>query len=265
MPNGGKLIIETQATELDNSYATAHPDVTAGPYVLLAVTDTGCGMSKDILEHIFEPFFTTKEPGKGTGLGLATVYGIVRQSRAHVSVYSEPGNGTTFKIYFPLLDKSIPVSQSVALAAVPRGEGTVLLVEDEPSLRVLAAESLKKLGYSVLQAGNGLEAIAIADAHADRIDIVVTDVVMPRMGGPELVAKLKQKREGFSVIFMSGYTEAGALENSSIGPDAVLLNKPFSTEVLARKISEVRQSGTELAQKSFAAAVSAGVASPSRR
>jgi signal transduction histidine kinase/CheY-like chemotaxis protein len=257
MPSGGKLIVETQPAELDDSYAAAHPEVTAGPYVLLAVTDTGCGMSKDILEHIFEPFFTTKELGKGTGLGLATVYGIVKQSRAHITVYSEPAKGTTFKIYFPSLDKAIPLSRSLLLAAAPKGEGTVLLVEDEPSLRVLAAESLRKLGYTVLQAGNGLEAIAVADGHAGRINIVVTDVVMPRLGGPELVARLREKRDGFSVIFMSGYTEAGALENSKIGPDAVLLNKPFSTEVLARKISEVQQKGSDGVEKRLAAAASA--------
>jgi two-component system, cell cycle sensor histidine kinase and response regulator CckA len=143
------------------------------------------------------------------------------------------------------------------LAAAPKGEGTVLLVEDEPSLRVLAAESLRKLGYTVLQAGNGLEAIAVADGHAGRINIVVTDVVMPRLGGPELVARLREKRDGFSVIFMSGYTEAGALENSKIGPDAVLLNKPFSTEVLARKIREVQQNGSDGLEKRLAAAASA--------
>ena len=253
MPNGGKLIIETQQTELDDSYAAAHSEVTAGRYALIAVTDTGCGMSKETLAHIFEPFFTTKEPGKGTGLGLATVYGIIEQSRGHINVYSEAGKGTTFKIYFPSLDKAVPVSRSQPLAAAPRGEGTVLLVEDEPSLRVLAAESLKKLGYTVLQAGNGLEAIAIADEHPGTIEIVVTDVVMPRMGGPEFVAKLKEKRHDFLVVFMSGYTEAGALENTQIGPDAVLLNKPFSTEVLARKISELQQNAPHPVKKGFAA------------
>jgi signal transduction histidine kinase/CheY-like chemotaxis protein len=248
MPDGGKLIIETAQTELDAAYAASHADVTPGAYVLIAVTDTGFGMSKETLEHIFEPFFTTKESGKGTGLGLATVYGIVKQSRAHITVYSEPGKGTTFKIYFPSLDKSVPLSRTLAMAGVPTGQGTVLLVEDEASLRVLAAESLKKLGYTVLQAGDGLEAIAVADGHPGKIDIVITDVVMPRMGGPELVAKLKQRRNEFSVIFMSGYTEAGAMETSKIGADAVLLNKPFSTEVLARKIHEVQESSASRAK-----------------
>jgi signal transduction histidine kinase/CheY-like chemotaxis protein len=256
MPTGGKLIVETQPTELDDCYATAHPDVTPGPYVLVAVTDTGCGMSKDTLEHIFEPFFTTKDPGKGTGLGLATVYGIVKQSRAHITVYSELEKGTTFKIYFPSLDKAIPLSRSLPFAAAPKGEGTVLLVEDEPALRVLAAESLRKLGYNVLQAANGLEALAVADGYIGHIGIVVTDVVMPRLGGPELVARLREKRDGFSVIFMSGYTELAALENSKIG-HAVLLNKPFSTEVLARKIRDVQENGSDVVAKPLAVAASA--------
>lgn len=241
MPKGGKLIIETQTSHLDASYAASHPEVIPGPFVLIAVTDTGSGMSKDTLEHIFEPFFTTKEAGKGTGLGLATVYGIVKQSRGHISVYSELGIGTTFKIYLPSVEKSVTVTPSRQAALALRGDGTILLVEDEPALRALAGESLKRLGYSVLQAGNGLEALSVADEHAGKIDIVVTDVVMPHMGGPELVEKLTQKRHGIGVIFMSGYTETAILENAQIGGDAILLNKPFSTELLARKISELQR------------------------
>jgi signal transduction histidine kinase/ActR/RegA family two-component response regulator len=250
MPGGGKLIVETQSSELDEEYAATHAEVTAGPYVQIAMTDTGSGMSKETLEHIFEPFFTTKEPGKGTGLGLATVYGIVKQSRGHITVYSEIGVGTTFKIYFPSLDKSVPLPVTRTLAAAPKGEGTILLVEDEAPLRVLAAESLKRLGYTVLQAGNGLEALAVADHHSGKIDVLVTDIVMPRMGGPELVEKLLLKREGLGVIFMSGYTEMAALENAKIGTDAILLNKPFSTEALASKINEVRQGAGQINVKS---------------
>ena len=250
MPGGGKLIVETQSSELDEEYAATHAEVIAGPYVQIAMTDTGSGMSKETLEHIFEPFFTTKEPGKGTGLGLATVYGIVKQSRGHITVYSEPGVGTTFKIYFPSLDKSVPLPVTRTLAAAPKGEGTILLVEDEAPLRVLAAESLKRLGYTVLQAGNGLEALAVADHHSGKIDVVVTDIVMPRMGGPELVEKLRQKRADVGVIFMSGYTEMAALENAKIGTDAILLNKPFSTEALASKINEVRQGAGQIKAKS---------------
>jgi two-component system, cell cycle sensor histidine kinase and response regulator CckA len=215
--------------------------VVPGDYVLIAVTDTGSGMSNEILEQIFEPFFTTKEPGKGTGLGLATVYGIVKQSRGHISVYSELGIGSTFKIYLPSVEKSVTALAAQQSGVTSKGEGTVLLVEDEPALRMLAGESLKRLGYQVLPAGNGLEALKVADQHVGRIDIVVTDIVMPRMGGPELVENLKLKRGRIGVIFMSGYTETAVLENATVGNDAILLNKPFSTELLARKISELQE------------------------
>jgi signal transduction histidine kinase/ActR/RegA family two-component response regulator len=253
MPDGGKLIIETQSCYLDEAYAATHSEVVPGNYVRIAATDTGCGMSKEILAHIFEPFFTTKELGKGTGLGLATVYGIVKQSRGHISVYSEPGVGTTFKVYLPSLDKSVPLAIAQQAGAAQKGVGTILLVEDERPLRVLAGESLQRLGYTVLQAGNGLEALAVAEKHTARIDVVVTDIVMPRMGGPQFVEKLREKREDFAVIFMSGYTEAAALENAKIGSDAILLNKPFSSDVLARKISELQQKMVGGAAKSAAA------------
>jgi signal transduction histidine kinase/ActR/RegA family two-component response regulator len=241
LPGRGKVIIETRNCDLDHAYAATHNEVTPGPYVLLAVTDTGCGMTSETLTQIFEPFFTTKEPGKGTGLGLATVYGIVKQSRGHINVYSEPDVGTTFKIYLPAVDKPAIVFQSQAESAVPNGNGTVLLVEDETPLRNLATEALQRHGYHVLAAGNGLEALAAADQFPGEIHVVVTDIVMPRMGGPELVEKLRRKRSGLSVIFMSGYTEAAVLENANIGKDSVLLNKPFSTETLVRKIIEVQQ------------------------
>lgn len=256
MPDGGKLVIETRPCHLDESYAATHSEVAPGDYVLLAATDTGCGMDKETLAHIFEPFFTTKELGKGTGLGLATVYGIVKQSRGHISVYSEPGVGTTFKVYLPSLDKSVPLPVMQQAGVTPKGVGTILLVEDEPPLRLLAAESLKRLGYNVLQAGNGLEALAVAEKHLAKIDVVVTDIVMPRMGGPQFVENLRKKRDDFAVIFMSGYTEAAALENAKIGSDAILLNKPFSSDVLARKISELQQKQAGSAAKSAAAGTS---------
>src|SRR4029077_14580178 len=148
------------------------------------------------------PFFTTKEQGRGTGLGLATVYGIVKQSRGHISVYSEVGHGTTFKVYLPALDKTVPVALSQSPGAAVKGAGTVLFVEDEPALRTLAVQSLKKLGYTVLEAGNGLEALAVVERHPAKIDVVVADIVMPRMGGPELIEKLRAKRDDFAVIFM---------------------------------------------------------------
>ena len=242
MPKGGKLIIETQPTYLDEAYAATHADVTPQAYVLIAVTDTGSGMPKDVLEHIFEPFFTTKAQGKGTGLGLATVYGIVKQSRGHVTVYSEVNHGTTFKVYLPSVEKAAASSRASSSGILQKGTGTILLVEDEAPLRTLAAESLKRLGYTVLQAGNGLEALAVADQHPGKIDIVLTDVVMPRMGGPELVEKLRARRPGLAVIFMSGYTDAAALENARIGSGAMLLNKPFSAGTLSQKLQEAQQS-----------------------
>ncbi len=240
LPGRGKVIIETHCCNLDETYAQSHNEVTPGPYVLLAVTDTGCGMNSETLTQIFEPFFTTKEPGRGTGLGLATVYGIVKQSRGHITVYSEVGVGTTFKIYLPAIDKPALSSHIQPATALPTGNGTVLLVEDEAPLRALAAEALKRLGYQILQAGNGLEALVVAEQHPGPIHIVVTDIVMPRMGGPELVEKLRRKRTGFSVVFMSGYTEAAVLENANIGKDSILLNKPFSTETLVCKMREVQ-------------------------
>jgi signal transduction histidine kinase/ActR/RegA family two-component response regulator len=258
MPNGGKLIIETQPCYLDAAYAAAHNDVTPGSFVLTAVTDTGCGMSQDILSQIFEPFFTTKEPGKGTGLGLATVYGIVKQSKGHVAVYSEPGVGTTFKIYLPSLDKTAPPAPARQSGTAPKGTGTILLVEDEASLRVLAAESLKRLGYTVLQAGNGIEAIAISSQHQGIIDIVVTDIVMPRMGGVEMVDQLRETRANIAIIFMSGYTELAAMESANLGSDSILLNKPFSAETLAHKIAEALQKTRSAAGQKALAASSAG-------
>jgi two-component system cell cycle sensor histidine kinase/response regulator CckA len=168
---------------------------------------------------------------------LATVYGIVKQSHAHITVYSEPGLGSTFKIYFPSLDKSVLLPTARQHGTAPRGDGTILLVEDEAPLRVLAAESLKRLGYTILQAGNGLEALAVADQHPGKVD---------------MVDKLRQKREGFAVIFMSGYTDAAALENAKIGAGAILLSKPFSSELLARKISEVQQNAVDPNSKALA-------------
>jgi signal transduction histidine kinase/ActR/RegA family two-component response regulator len=241
MPGGGKLIVETQPCTLDEEYAALHSEVIPGSYVLLAVTDTGCGMNSETLAHIFEPFFTTKEAGKGTGLGLATVYGIVKQSKGHLSVYSEVGVGTTFKVYLPAVEQPVSAPQPEQTGEIARGHGTILLVEDEVPLRALAAKALERSGYDILQAGSGLEALVVADRHPGDIHVVVTDIVMPRMGGPEMVEKLRRKRKGFAVIFMSGYTEAAALENAGIGTDAILLNKPFSTETLVRKILQVQE------------------------
>src|SRR5580698_551012 len=170
MPEGGKLFVETKPCDLDEQYAASHSEVAPGSFVRIAVTDTGCGLSEKTLAHIFEPFFTTKTAGKGTGLGLATVYGIVKQSGGHISVYSEMGRGTTFKVYLPALDRSLPVATPPPPTVAPPGNGTILLVEDEPALRALAVESLRRLGYTVLSAGNGIEALAAAEQYSGGVD-----------------------------------------------------------------------------------------------
>jgi signal transduction histidine kinase/ActR/RegA family two-component response regulator len=247
MPDGGKLILETKRCHLDEAYVAEHSEVIPGSYVLLAVTDSGCGMTREIREHIFEPFFTTKELGRGTGLGLATVYGIVKQSRGHISVYSEVGLGTTFKIYLPAVEKSLSVSTAESVVPVHRGSETILLVEDEAALRSLAVESLKRLGYKVLEAGDGVQALAIADGHLGTIDVLITDMIMPKMGGLELAGKLRTKRTGIRTIFMSGYTEAATLDRARLEPDAVLLSKPFSIETLASKIMDFQKKPAAMA------------------
>ena len=247
MPEGGKLIIETNRCSLDESYVAGHSEVVPGSYIVLAVTDSGCGMTPEIREHIFEPFFTTKELGKGTGLGLATVYGIVKQSRGHISVYSEIGLGTTFKIYLPAVEKSVSVAPPQTVAPAPRGNETVLVVEDEAALRSLAVESLKRLGYKVLESGDGVQAMAVADEYTGTINVLITDMIMPKMGGLELAGKLRQKRPDIRIIFMSGYTEAATLDRARLEPDCAVLSKPFSIDTLASKIRDFQNKPAAMA------------------
>lgn len=240
MPNGGKLVIATQACHLEQGFFNGKSDPQPGDYVLIKVSDNGCGMDKETMAHIFEPFFTTKEQGKGTGLGLATVYGIVQQSKGYIVVESDVGLGTTFKVYLPTVSAPASIRQADDSAVPTRGGGTILLVEDEPALRSLTTASLKKQGYHVLEAGSGLQALVIAMGHVDKIDVVVTDVVMPQMSGPKLVEKLYEKRQEFAVIFMSGYADGVALERATGGTEVAVLSKPFSTELLVAKIQEVQ-------------------------
>jgi CheY-like chemotaxis protein len=247
MPNGGKLIVETQPAHLDEAYAASNPDARPGDYVLIAVTDTGTGMAKETLAHIFEPFFTTKEQGKGTGLGLATVYGIVEQSKGHIAVVSEVGVGTTFKVYLPAVSSAESVTSAQKVPVALKGTGTILLVEDEAALRLLTAAALRAFGYTVIEAENGADALVMAEAHTGQIDIVVADVVMPQMGGPESVSKLRAKRKGFAVIFISGYSQASSFTHPEVGTGTVLLNKPFSVQTLAARIQELLQRDTESA------------------
>ncbi len=240
MPKGGKLLIETSNVELDEAYARTHPPLMPGRYVMLAVTDTGIGMDAATQAHIFEPFFTTKEKGKGTGLGLATVYGVVKQSGGFVWVYSELGKGTSFKIYLPRVD-DIPDADSdkKRKEELPRGSGTVLLAEDEKEVREVAREFLELSGYTVMEAKDGAEAIELAEKHAGTIDLLVTDMVMPGIGGRELATRLQAVRPGLKVIYMSGYTEYANFKNEEFDLRTVMLQKPFTRALLAASVQKV--------------------------
>ncbi len=239
MPRGGTLVLETADVELDEAYGREHVDVPVGRYVMLRVSDTGAGMDRETQRRIFEPFFTTKEMGKGTGLGLATVYGIVKQLGGHIWVYSEVGHGTTFKIYFPRVDGPADTGAVSYPAAAPAGAGeTVLLVEDEDSVRSIARATLGRYGYHVLEARDGDEALGLSDAFDHTIDLVVTDVVMPRMSGRELVERLDRRRPGIRVLYMSGYTEDAVLRHGARSHGIALLEKPFTPAELARRVRQ---------------------------
>ncbi|MEP6863183.1 MAG: PAS domain-containing protein [Deltaproteobacteria bacterium] len=242
MVRGGKLTIETANVELDDDYARAHLELEAGHYVLLTVTDTGVGMDKATLARIFEPFFTTKDKGKGTGLGLATVFGIVKQSGANIFVYSEPGIGTVFKLYFPKAGGSITVEPPVAEPEPgPQQGGTILLVEDEDPLRALARNILRRQGYVVLEAPNAGEAFLISEQHGGNIDLLLTDVVLPRMSGRQLAERLAPLRPKMKVLFMSGYTDDTILQHGIIESGVAFLQKPFTPTSITRKVREVLQ------------------------
>jgi two-component system cell cycle sensor histidine kinase/response regulator CckA len=239
MPHGGRLTIETENVELDEAYARLHATVRPGSYVMIAVSDTGVGMNGETLAHMFEPFFTTKERGKGTGLGLATVYGIVKQSGGYVWVYSEVGKGTTFKIYLPLVEEGaetepVPAAEPAAL----HGSETVLLVEDEQSVRTLSRSILEGYGYTVLEAASGKEGLEVARHYARPIDLVLTDVVMPEMGGSDMASRLEALRPGVRVLYMSGYTDDAVFRHGLLEKGRVFLQKPFTPETLARKVRE---------------------------
>jgi two-component system cell cycle sensor histidine kinase/response regulator CckA len=240
MPNGGKLLIETANADLDHSYTASHPLMKPGPYVQLAVSDSGTGMDAETQAHIFEPFFTTKEKGKGTGLGLATVYGIVKQSGGFIWVYSEMGKGTCFKIYLPRVDH---VEEHIGIprgtAEVPRGTETILLAEDETDVREIARQFLESGGYQVIEAKDGTEALQLARENRGKIDLLVSDMVMPGMTGQELAVRLQAEHPGICVVFMSGYSEHAATEMADADPSVKLLTKPFSRTALLRMVREM--------------------------
>jgi signal transduction histidine kinase/CheY-like chemotaxis protein len=240
MPRGGRLTIETANVKLDDGYARQHNGVTPGPFVMLAISDTGVGMSEEVRAHIFEPFYTTKEKGKGTGLGLATVYGIVKQSGGNIWVYSELGHGTTFKMYFPLVHEPAEAMRGRrAESELPRGSETVLLAEDAEPVRALAREFLEGLGYRVLDATNVEHAIRLAESHEGFIDVLMTDLVMPQMSGRELAQRVAAMRPAMRVLYMSGYTDEMILGGEGLAPGVAFLQKPFTREALARKMREL--------------------------
>jgi CheY-like chemotaxis protein len=240
MPQGGKLTIETRNVELDAEYAKLHPEVKPGRYVMVAVSDTGSGMSQATKTHIFEPFFTTKPPGKGTGVGLATVYGIVKQSGGHVAVYSELGHGTTFKIYLPPVEQKVSSSKSLhGVKVVPHGNETILLVEDEDAVRAIIKMALQTLDYTVLEARNGEEAVRIVERHTEPIHLLITDVVMPEMGGRQVAERLAACKEGIKVLFLSGYTDDAVVRHGILQAEVAFLQKPFTPMALANKVRDV--------------------------
>lgn len=238
MPGGGRLTLETSQVELDEAYLRTHAEAVPGRYIMLAVSDTGCGMDQGIRSHLFEPFFTTKEKGKGTGLGLATVYGIVKQSGGNIFVYSEPGKGAAFKIYLPASGEPAAAPEAKPVAEDLRGNGTVLVVEDDEALSSLARRILSENGYTVLTALTPAAAMEICRAHAGVIDVLITDLVLPGMGGRELADKAAALRPGLKVIFVSGYTEA-IVQQDAMYAGEPFLEKPFSAQALLGKVKEV--------------------------
>ncbi|MGH9498057.1 MAG: ATP-binding protein [Terriglobales bacterium] len=247
MPQGGKLTIETSNVTLDQTYMQKHAIGPTGEYVLLAVSDSGQGIPPEHLNHIFEPFYTTKEAGKGTGLGLATTYGIVKQSQGFVWVYSEPEHGTTFKIYLPRVNRAAENQRPLQAQRSPRGSETVLLVEDEAAVRASTSEFLVRCGYTVITAENGEQALRISRDYAGPIHLMISDVVMPKMSGPQVAAQLGAERPDIKTLFVSGYAENTILRHGHIDVTARFLSKPFSLSTLANKIREILETVESLA------------------
>jgi PAS domain S-box-containing protein len=241
MPQGGKLLIETSNVEVENDKARSRPNMAPGQYLMVAVSDMGCGMDPETQAHIFEPFFTTKEKGKGTGLGLAMVHGIVEQSGGFIWVYSEPGQGSTFKLYFPCIEGSVPTAEPAKVPPTERAEDNeiVLVVEDEIGVRMLVCETLKSKGYQVLEAAGALQALAMAKQHTKPIHLLLTDVVMPEVGGKQLANRLSILHPETKVLYMSGYTDDAIVRHGILTGSMAFLQKPFTPNALMQKIREV--------------------------
>ncbi len=241
MPHGGKVIIQTGRATLDDTYSQRHPGVALGDYATLSISDTGHGMTPEVKAHLFEPFFTTKPAGMGTGLGLATSYGIIKQDGGHISTYSEVGKGTTFVIYLPLVEEKAETPAPEAAAPKVRG-GTeaILIVEDETVVRELICMVLRDLGYKIQEAANGEEALRVIEASGKRkIDLLITDLVMPHMGGKELAARMRATHPNAGILLISGYTGEFIIQQGELEPGTTFLQKPFLPSVLARKVREI--------------------------
>jgi CheY-like chemotaxis protein len=240
MPRGGRLTIETGNVELDETSVAVDPEAKPGRYALLAVTDTGTGMPPEVQAHIFEPFFTTKGTGKGTGLGLATVHGIVKQSGGFVYVYSEPDQGTAFKIYLPIVAEPSAMAKSLpGISATAGGTETILLVEDEDAVRSIIRLVLRQAGYTILEASRGTEAVRLAEQHSGPVHLLITDVVMPEMGGRQLVEHLARLRPNLKVLYLSGYTDDAVVRHGILQADVAFLQKPFTMAALTNKVRHV--------------------------
>jgi two-component system, cell cycle sensor histidine kinase and response regulator CckA len=251
LPNGGKLTIETSNVVHDDEYASAHISVKPGHYVMLAVSDNGSGMDKEVQSHLFEPFFTTKEKGRGSGLGLSTVYGIIKQSGGNIWAYSEPGQGTTFKIYLPRVEKTAKVYKPKARpSTAPGGTETILLVEDEEAVRTMVSRILQNKGYTVLEARHGLEAIDICERYQESIHLMVTDVIMPQMSGRELAERLAPVLPDMKVLYMSGYPDNTIVQHGVLEAGTAFLQKPFTLNALELKVREVLDASRQGARDS---------------